>query len=586
MDNLTDFTTAAATVANPQTSAADLAAIAQNHPNLRPAVAGHPNAYPALLDWLNQTGDPAVQAAVAARRGVATPAPTFAPATSANWQPSFQPAASQPATAQPAVSQPPYQGYSQPSFQPSYQGYSQGYPAAQPAPRRGKGALIAVLIVVVLALIAALVILVIKPGGLGSKPTPAPEKVSPHAPWTANWGNGDQAAFTATAITPDGGVVAIGCTESATCQSLTDVTGGEIVKYNPDATLAWSHTYGDSTTVMEFSAMAVASDGTIVVVGFTDATSGDISSSHGGLDAVIAAFSADGTLKWTKAYGGSDDDWFNGVAISDSTIYVIGVTKSSDNGFSASSDDRDAIAASITLDGDLNWIKSYGGEGGDYFNGVAIASDGTIIVAGLTDSTSGDFPSSHGDQDAMVASLKTDGTLAWGKTFGGSGNDSFYTVAPGPGGSIIAGGYTESLDGDFPAMDDNGDAVVVSVSSSGTLNWSKVISGSDTDSVDALAVGSDGTIVAAGDTYSTDGDFADNHGGQDAFVLSLSSSGVQNWVKCYGGSSDDWFNAVTVAANGNIVVAGGTSSSDGDFPATNSAQDAVVASLTPSGALR
>lgn len=48
-----------------------MADIAEQHPNLRPAVASHPNAYPELLDWLESEGDPAVNAVISARRAAA-----------------------------------------------------------------------------------------------------------------------------------------------------------------------------------------------------------------------------------------------------------------------------------------------------------------------------------------------------------------------------------------------------------------------------------------------------------------------------------------------------------------------------------
>jgi len=585
MDNLTDFATAAAAAQNPQTAAADLAVIAQNHPTLRAAVAGHPNVYPALLDWLNQTGDPAVQAAVAARR--ANPAQTSAPSvpspapavpsaapsapSPAPAVPSFVPAPMTPATPAPAAA---------PGWQQPYQPYLQ---APQPAKSgRGKGILTAVLIVVALAIIAALVIFIIKPGGIfgGSK-------ASPKAPWSATWKSADQSSFTASAITTDGGVVAIGCTtpSNSQCQSLSDDAEGVLGKYDQSGKLIWYHTYGDGNSVTNFTTLAIAPDGTIVVGGFTNATSGDFTAPNGGLDAFLAAFSPDGTTKWTKSFGGSGDEWFNAVAISNNTIFAAGVTDSSDGGFNAGFDNRDAFTASFQMNGDENWIKSYSGDGDDYFNAMAIAADGSIVVSGLTSSTTGDFPAAKGDQDALIASLKTDGSVAWAKTFGGSSSAAFYTVAVAPTGAIIAGGFSDSPDGDLPATNGGDDAVVMSVSPTGSPNWTKVVGGSDDDAVESLTVGSDGTVIAVGDAYSTDGDFSSSHGGQDAFVMSLSSTGTQNWLKVYGGTDDDWFRFVDVAANGNIVATGGTYSTDGDFPATNGNQDAVIASLKPDGSL-
>jgi len=84
MSDLHDLATAANEIANPVTSAADLAVIAQMHPSLRTAVAFHPNVYPGLLDWLDGLGDPNLSRAVAARRqsdaqSIPTPVPTQVP---------------------------------------------------------------------------------------------------------------------------------------------------------------------------------------------------------------------------------------------------------------------------------------------------------------------------------------------------------------------------------------------------------------------------------------------------------------------------------------------------------------------------
>lgn len=80
------------------TDAETLREIAYHFPELRPVVAANPSAYPGLLTWLGELGDPAVDAALAARgivpasASTATP-PAFSPGavdTTATWQGSAQ----------------------------------------------------------------------------------------------------------------------------------------------------------------------------------------------------------------------------------------------------------------------------------------------------------------------------------------------------------------------------------------------------------------------------------------------------------------------------------------------------------------
>lgn len=90
MTNPSEYTLAQA--ADPSTPAALLGEIATHRPDLRPAVAANPTAYPELLDWLRSFGDPAVDAALAARgAGLATPAaPQVPPAPAVQGYPAQQ----------------------------------------------------------------------------------------------------------------------------------------------------------------------------------------------------------------------------------------------------------------------------------------------------------------------------------------------------------------------------------------------------------------------------------------------------------------------------------------------------------------
>jgi len=101
---------------DPTTSAAELARIAVDRPDLRARIAAHPAAYPELLGWLVAQGDPAVAAAVAARAAAqqaATqpaappPAPAPAPAPAPQAEPvAQQPAAPAPTAAVPTAAEP------------------------------------------------------------------------------------------------------------------------------------------------------------------------------------------------------------------------------------------------------------------------------------------------------------------------------------------------------------------------------------------------------------------------------------------------------------------------------------------------
>ncbi|MCL1840402.1 MAG: hypothetical protein FWF75_01425 [Propionibacteriaceae bacterium] len=97
---------ARAALADPQTPARTLQAIAADHPELWVQIAQHPKVYPALLDWLDESGDASVRYAVAARRAAtAQPAqPTQpAPTAPATWAAFMRPDAAGATPDQPTI---------------------------------------------------------------------------------------------------------------------------------------------------------------------------------------------------------------------------------------------------------------------------------------------------------------------------------------------------------------------------------------------------------------------------------------------------------------------------------------------------
>jgi len=58
-----------AAASDPNTPLAELADLAYDHPELRPAIAENPSTYPGLLSWLQQLDDPAIAAAIERRSG-------------------------------------------------------------------------------------------------------------------------------------------------------------------------------------------------------------------------------------------------------------------------------------------------------------------------------------------------------------------------------------------------------------------------------------------------------------------------------------------------------------------------------------
>jgi hypothetical protein len=65
----------------------------------------------------------------------------------------------------------------------------------------------------------------------------------------------------------------------------------------------------------------------------------------------------------------------------------------------------------------------------------------------------------------------------------------------------------------------------------------------------------------------------------------LSLARVALWAKTFGGNDFDQLGAFAVAATGDIIAVGHTTSTDGSFPATHGTYDALAVRFTPDGTL-
>ena len=174
--------------------------------------------------------------------------------------------------------------------------------------------------------------------------------------------------------------------------------------------------------------------------------------------------------------------------------------------------------------------------------------------------------------------------LVWSTMLGGGSGDSVNDLQWRPGQGLWIGGFASSTD--FPvtpgAFRTTGglDGFVARLAEDGrTLQWATYLGGNSGDEVRAIAIDSGLAVTAVGWTQSTDfpvvaGAVRPTYGGAspvlnfgDAFVARLSANGSTLLGGTYlGGHFDDCAEGVDIAPNGDLVVAGWTSSPD--FPTT------------------
>jgi hypothetical protein len=283
------------------------------------------------------------------------------------------------------------------------------------------------------------------------------------------------------------------------------------------------------------------------------------------LVAITPHLIAQPTIQWQRCLGGSNWDAANAlIQTSDGSFLVAAVAKSDDGDVSNPHGEHDCWLIKMNDEGSILWEKTYGGSGYDVFNSVQELNEGGYIVAGSTSSYDGDVVDHHGASDLWLLKTDTDGNLLWKKTFGGSTWDGCEEVLQTTDGGFILTGYTESNDGDVSGHHGLKDFWVVKLSSTGAIQWQKALGGTGFDNLRGIVQSNDGGYLVIGETYSSDGDIPIYRGQGDCWAVKLDENGATIWSKTYGGTGNDTFIGITKTHDGRYLLVGNTSSSDGD----------------------
>jgi hypothetical protein len=209
--------------------------------------------------------------------------------------------------------------------------------------------------------------------------------------------------------------------------------------------------------------------------------------------------------------------------------------------------------------------------GGHATAGLTRTSDGGLLLVGGTTSKDGQVTGNHGGSDVWVVKLDANNQIQWQRALGGSGSDVGFSGLQTKDGNYVILGVTDSTDGEVKGIHPSlvstkgtkaaEDAWLVKLDASGqNILWQRCIGGRRIDTAGAILEGADGSLVIAGETSSSDGDIKHNHGMGDAWVAKVSSDGNLVWAQTYGGSNRDFASSLAFTADGGLLVLGYTES--------------------------
>lgn len=354
----------------------------------------------------------------------------------------------------------------------------------------------------------------------------------------------------------------------------------DLLASSPDT--LWTKTYGGTGEDYGFSVQQTLDDGYVLAGRTTSSGAGDA-------DMWLIKTNKNGSVQWTKTFGGTDYEVAWSVEQTKDTGYIIvGSTYSYGNGQS------DIWLVKTDTSGNLKWSKTFGDTSFDFGYAVQQTNDDGYVIAGITyasavsmpdiwiiktdqsgnvswDTVWGDFNYDEqvssirqtsdngyiisgvvylgGFAEALMLKLSAGGSQEWFKLFGGYDDEFGYSAEQTYDGGYILSGTTASIGAGAT------DGWLVKTDANGNMQWNKTFGGTSWDGFDGVAQTYDSGYVMAGRTYSY------GAGNADAWLVKTDVNGNMQWNKTFGGANFDYGWSVVQTSDSLYAMLGGTSSS-------------------------
>jgi hypothetical protein len=251
----------------------------------------------------------------------------------------------------------------------------------------------------------------------------------------------------------------------------------------------------------------------------------------------------------------------------DGFIYIATYTTSSNGYIHQNAGIEDFWIIKLNVTGDTIWSKTIGGENFERCYDLKLLNDGSLLVVGKSASTTGLFSAQKGGEDGILIKLTRDGNIIWLKHYGGSNVETLYGALEIPGGDIMAYGISGSIDGDIsdPTYVGSNKAWLMRISPTGMLIWSRITNALTPDpdweeSFNKATLTLDGAgILLAGASYNFNDVNSD-----DIFVCKYALNGTQLFKKTYGGNAGDSPTGIVTTADSGMVVSAVIRAGGGD----------------------
>jgi Secretion system C-terminal sorting domain len=338
----------------------------------------------------------------------------------------------------------------------------------------------------------------------------------------------------------------------------------------------WQKSVGGERNEVAY-ASAETSDGGFIVVGSTNSkNSFDVKDSRGfdgagGNDFWITKIGVNGTLDWSKTFGGSKDDVATGIVKTANGEYaIIGTTQSTDGDAQFNGTNGGLLMVRLKENGDLVSKRLFAGGNGNtgasYLQtnsfskpSIKLLSNGSLMVAASR--SVGIAPFSG--YDFYLAMLSQFGDTLWEKVYGGGLEDYLNDFIPTSDGGFLMVGGTLSLERDIPGAGQGFlDFLAIKADASGRLVWKKGFGGTSYDvCFSVLENSAKNGFYLVGESSSSNAVFGTTFGEKDGIILKIDKDGNFTSKNRFGGIENEGFYNIIRGAD-NVLYCTGTSQSE------------------------
>ncbi|MHA1973136.1 MAG: LamG-like jellyroll fold domain-containing protein [Candidatus Hodarchaeales archaeon] len=177
-----------------------------------------------------------------------------------------------------------------------------------------------------------------------------------------------------------------------------------IMKISPNGNIIWQKTFNRNAWEWGTSIIETQDSG-LISVGVNQAFWGDY------YDIYILKIDSNGNKQWHKIHQMNFNQFPTKIIRSNDNAYII-------TGYTENIDDyrKNVFIMKIDPEGDLIWVKEYGGVGNDISESIVRSDDGYLIT--------GSTPDENENEDILLLKIDEYGNQQWNKTFGTNNDES------------------------------------------------------------------------------------------------------------------------------------------------------------------